>query len=198
MEPILEELRTEYRGALEVDFIDVKKDREAAMPFGIRVIPTQVFLDAEGESTSSYMEASTAYLRVVDSWADQTSGVLDTVSVTVTAALTDDFETVLLTETGTSTGVFEGELPLDVAQLPSAEDGLLTTTELSGPPVRFDVLAPCPADVDGDAVVGFTDLLAVLIAWGCEDACAEDVDGDGTVGASDLFTVIGAWGVCAD
>ncbi|GJM43739.1 MAG: hypothetical protein DHS20C21_05810 [Gemmatimonadota bacterium] len=49
MAPLLEELRTEYRGALVVEFIDVWKDPEAGKPFGIRVIPTQVFIDASGE-----------------------------------------------------------------------------------------------------------------------------------------------------
>jgi len=48
MTPILDELRREYAGALQVDFIDVHKDREAAARFGIRVIPTQVFLAADG------------------------------------------------------------------------------------------------------------------------------------------------------
>jgi thioredoxin 1 len=48
MAPILEELRNEYRGALVVEFIDVWKDPEAGKPFGIRVIPTQVFIDASG------------------------------------------------------------------------------------------------------------------------------------------------------
>ena len=45
MAPILEE----YEGSLLVEFIDVWKDPEAGKPFGIRVIPTQVFIDASGE-----------------------------------------------------------------------------------------------------------------------------------------------------
>jgi len=49
MAPILEELRNEYRGALEVDFIDVNRDPDAGARFGIRIKPTQVFLDANGE-----------------------------------------------------------------------------------------------------------------------------------------------------
>jgi len=49
MAPILDELRKEYAGRLRVDFIDVRKDRGAAAKFGIRVIPTQVFLDAGGK-----------------------------------------------------------------------------------------------------------------------------------------------------
>jgi len=49
MAPILDELRKEYAGALQVDFVDVNKNRDAAMRFGLRIIPTQVFLDANGE-----------------------------------------------------------------------------------------------------------------------------------------------------
>lgn len=48
MEPILEELRLEYQGSLVVEFIDVWKDPEAGKPFGVRVIPTQVFIDGSG------------------------------------------------------------------------------------------------------------------------------------------------------
>ena len=48
MAPILEELRAEYAGAMQVDFIDVRQDPEAATAHGIRVIPTQIFFDASG------------------------------------------------------------------------------------------------------------------------------------------------------
>ena len=49
MAPILDELRQEYARRLQVEFIDVQVDRQAAMKYGIQVIPTQVFLSAEGE-----------------------------------------------------------------------------------------------------------------------------------------------------
>ena len=49
MKPILDELRQEYAGRLQVDFIDVQVDRKAIMKYGIRMIPTQVFLSAEGK-----------------------------------------------------------------------------------------------------------------------------------------------------
>ena len=49
MAPILEELKKEYAGRMQVDFIDVNKDPDAAKPFGLRVIPTQVFYDASGK-----------------------------------------------------------------------------------------------------------------------------------------------------
>jgi len=48
MAPILEELRKEYSGKLEVAFIDVWKNPDAARRYGIRRIPTQIFYDASG------------------------------------------------------------------------------------------------------------------------------------------------------
>ncbi|MFW6205880.1 MAG: thioredoxin family protein [Gemmatimonadota bacterium] len=48
MAPIRAELRREYAGALEVDFYDVWKDREAGYHFGIQVIPTLIYYDARG------------------------------------------------------------------------------------------------------------------------------------------------------
>ncbi len=48
MAPILVELGTEYAGRLQVDFIDVWKNPDAGTPYRIKVIPTQVFLAADG------------------------------------------------------------------------------------------------------------------------------------------------------
>ncbi|MDD5459153.1 MAG: thioredoxin family protein [Phycisphaerae bacterium] len=48
MMPILEELKTEYKNKLDVDFIDVMKEQDRAADYGIRVIPTQIFYDTEG------------------------------------------------------------------------------------------------------------------------------------------------------
>jgi len=49
MAPILDELRKDYAGRLQADFIDVNEDRDAVTKFRIRVIPTQVLLDASGK-----------------------------------------------------------------------------------------------------------------------------------------------------
>ena len=48
MAPILDELRQEYAGQLQVDFIDVWKNPDAGERFGVRVIPLQIFFDAHG------------------------------------------------------------------------------------------------------------------------------------------------------
>lgn len=48
MAPILDELSAEYKGQMEVVFIDVWKDRAAGQKYGIRAIPTQIFYAADG------------------------------------------------------------------------------------------------------------------------------------------------------
>jgi len=49
MAPILEELKQEYAGSLEVLFIDVWQDSSAGEKYGIESIPTQIFYDASGK-----------------------------------------------------------------------------------------------------------------------------------------------------
>ncbi|MEI8064648.1 MAG: organomercurial lyase, partial [Verrucomicrobiota bacterium] len=49
MAPILEELKTEYAGKLEVSFIDVWKTPDEAKKYGIQLIPTQIFFDTDGK-----------------------------------------------------------------------------------------------------------------------------------------------------
>ena len=49
MAPILEELKKEYKGQMEVQFIDVWENRRAGQQYGIRAIPTQIFYDASGK-----------------------------------------------------------------------------------------------------------------------------------------------------
>jgi thioredoxin 1 len=48
MTPILEELKKEYEGRAVIEVIDLREHREAAREYGIRVIPTQIFFDADG------------------------------------------------------------------------------------------------------------------------------------------------------
>lgn len=46
--PILEELKAEYAGRAVVEFIDVWKDPAAGEKYNIRLIPTQIFFDRDG------------------------------------------------------------------------------------------------------------------------------------------------------
>ena len=49
MAPILEALREDFAGQFEVVFIDVWENRDASEGYGIKMIPTQIFFDAEGK-----------------------------------------------------------------------------------------------------------------------------------------------------
>ncbi len=48
MEEVLDELRDGYQERLNVQFVNVHADPDTAQAYGVRVIPTQVFLDAQG------------------------------------------------------------------------------------------------------------------------------------------------------
>jgi hypothetical protein len=52
---------------------------------------------------------------------------------------------------------------------------------------------PCPADIDGDGIVGPADLATLLGAWSTPFA---DLNGDGITGAPDLALLLGEWGPC--
>ena len=49
MAPILEELKEEYSGKLDVVFIDVWENPDEAKQYGIQTIPTQIFYDSTGK-----------------------------------------------------------------------------------------------------------------------------------------------------
>jgi len=49
MKPVMQRLSTDYKGTLEVVFIDVRRDGDSARRYGVYVIPTQVFLDKTGK-----------------------------------------------------------------------------------------------------------------------------------------------------
>lgn len=48
MAPILEDLKKEYDGRMDVEFIDVWKNPGAGKEYGVRMIPTQIFYGADG------------------------------------------------------------------------------------------------------------------------------------------------------
>ena len=48
MAPILEALKEDFAGQLEVEFIDAWKNQDKAAQYGARMIPTQIFYSADG------------------------------------------------------------------------------------------------------------------------------------------------------
>lgn len=68
---------------------------------------------------------------------------------------------------------------------------------VAGKPRAFLLVPIRPtADLDGDGVVAFGDLVLLLAAWGpCPpEACSADLDGNGEVGFGDLLLLLGSWG----
>lgn len=55
MVPVLDELSTEYKGKLSVEFVNIYEDKESARQYKIRAIPTQVFIDASGKEFFRHM-----------------------------------------------------------------------------------------------------------------------------------------------
>jgi len=52
----------------------------------------------------------------------------------------------------------------------------------------------CDADIDGDGMVGGSDLAALLAAWGPCAGCAADIDDSGAVDDADLEALLVLWG----
>jgi len=67
MAPILDELAHTYPDVFKVEFIDVWKNPAAAKPWGLRVIPTQVFLDATGTERFRH-EGFMAREAILETW----------------------------------------------------------------------------------------------------------------------------------
>jgi thioredoxin 1 len=49
MQPVLADLRKEYKGRLQVDFIDVWKTPDAGKRYRVEMIPTQILFGAKGK-----------------------------------------------------------------------------------------------------------------------------------------------------
>ena len=52
----------------------------------------------------------------------------------------------------------------------------------------------CPADLDGNGIVGGSDIGLLLVDWG--QSGPADLDGNGIVGGSDIGLLLAAWGPC--
>ncbi len=56
--------------------------------------------------------------------------------------------------------------------------------------------ASCPADLDGDQLVGITDLLSLMSHWGTDPGGPPDFNGNLNVGIDDLLELLASWGSC--
>ena len=55
MAPILEGLSKEYQGKANILFIDVREDSAAGNRFKVRMIPTQIFFNAQGKEVNRHI-----------------------------------------------------------------------------------------------------------------------------------------------
>ncbi len=54
MAPVLDQLRVDYAGRMDVVFVDVWKDPGAGEPYRIQMIPTQIFYGADGRELARH------------------------------------------------------------------------------------------------------------------------------------------------
>ncbi|MEE8129117.1 MAG: right-handed parallel beta-helix repeat-containing protein [Vicinamibacterales bacterium] len=87
---------------------------------------------------------------------------------------------------------------IDVGGVPRlADDGCTDDTGNGDPPIAdmgAHEFQGSTCDLDGSGLVGTTDLLALLAAWGSDPGGPPDFNGDGNVGAADLLQLLGNWG----
>jgi len=98
-------------------------------------------------------------------------------------------------------GVVPAGIETDLDGNPRFVDDPCKTDSGSGDPPLVDMGAlerQSPScDMDGDGMVGITDFLALLAAWGqCDDCdnCPADFDGDCVVGITDFLILLSVWG----
>ncbi len=88
-------------------------------------------IDEQGNPAAVYFEGGRVWVRVRDSFANVQGWVADSTRVELSTALGADAESLWLTETGPSTGVFEGSI--DMVKAPAQpQDGTLQTAEAAG------------------------------------------------------------------
>jgi thioredoxin 1 len=54
MQPIMKSIEARYVGQVKVVFHDVMKDRSVSQQYGIKLIPTQIFLDQSGKEITRH------------------------------------------------------------------------------------------------------------------------------------------------
>jgi thioredoxin 1 len=54
MAPILDQLRVDHAGRLEVTFVDIWKTPQLAERYGVRIIPTQIFFGPDGRELARH------------------------------------------------------------------------------------------------------------------------------------------------
>lgn len=74
-----------------------------------------------------------------------------------------------------------------------------TAPEFTADPIALIPMGACQTDFDRDGQTGFSDLVAILAAWGepqCPGVGFDVQNADGVVGFDDLLVVLSSWGPC--
>jgi hypothetical protein len=93
-------------------------------------------------------------------------------------------------------------IPVDLGRNPRFLDDPAVVDTGNGVPPIVDMGAYenhtdlCPADLDEDGMVGVTDFLLLLAAWGTDPGGPPDFNGDYTVGMNDFLILLASWGLC--
>ncbi|NJL28386.1 MAG: hypothetical protein HC897_11110, partial [Thermoanaerobaculia bacterium] len=142
---------TSYDGALAVGYGDTVTALHAnltspafAQATAVTVGSVVRWVDAAGQPATVFLEGDLAYVQVIDHGANVSPGI-DSAEVSVYTELGGDFETLTLTETGDSTGVFTGSIRLQLGP-GNSYDGYLQVNESAGPPHEFDTLTAAHND----------------------------------------------------
>ena len=76
----------------------------------------------------------------------------------------------------------------------------ITGSNIASMTIGDEIVIPVPpcVDTDGDMLVGTSDLLGLLAAWGSSDPAYDiaPAGGDGVVGTQDLLLLLAEWGPC--
>ena len=99
----------------------------------------------------------------------------------------DDFDVFLTVYSGPQTDCNDNGV-LDIIDIISGD-----SEDLNGDGLPDEC---CTGDIDGNGIVGASDVLALLAAWGPNPLHPADLNGDGVVGAADIVTLLANWGPC--
>lgn len=117
------------------------------------------FVDARGNPVSTVFPGTRAFLRVVDHGANFFPLDRDVLTIQVASQGTGDAQSAFLTETGPSTGVFEGWVHLAADSFGNPEDGVLSTFYQG--PDQFDIVTATHITGDGTSTANAETLWSV-------------------------------------
>jgi uncharacterized repeat protein (TIGR01451 family) len=143
---------------------------------------TLTFTDASGNPVSSYVTNSGIYISLIDLLQNTNANTAQTVTVTVTNLTGGDVESVVLTETGTNTGIFRNTTPLPMSTTTGTNKNDGTLHALAGNFLSVIYTDPISGN-SGSATVTVT--AAPMPYTTKSSQLVVDTNGDGLIGWGD-------------